>query len=247
MDTCAHDRTWMVRVFVDGRRPWIAHACANCAAVREDGDDAWFDWATDIAIRGRGACIRWEVLPPHPVAMSWYAADTREYIARLKSEVDELRGALKTDDELLANKDLVLDALECDAHGRCVPGALEKIVAMRLALGWPIPDGMNDEAVNRIRSMAKEMPARSGMVKVTEFHGIPSGDGECFCFCRCGSDAEHAEHDAKAREMCVLDEMSEDYDPYPCRLYPNDLLPVGADGKRGRWRITVEFDEAPDG
>jgi hypothetical protein len=65
------------------------------------------------------------------------------------------------------------------------------------------------------------------MKKVTEFKGQASGDCECFCFDR--------------REGNINPHEGSYQDRDAARIYPGELLPTGADGVFGTWRITVEF------
>jgi len=49
------------------------------------------------------------------------------YARSLERRNGELERELKVSDKLIAERNRVLVALECDVHGPCVPGALEKI------------------------------------------------------------------------------------------------------------------------
>jgi len=62
--------------------------------------------------------------------------------------------------------------------------------------------------------------------KVTQFNGQASGDCECFCFDR---RRKGGPFEGSWREKDAA------------RIYPGELLPAGADGVYGTWRITVEF------
>ena len=71
-----------------------------------------------------------------------------------------------------------------------------------------------------------------------------SGDHECFVFDRHRGPEEH---NALYREW--LRTMRDPTDDPPdhvldesCRVYPGALIPEGADGQLGRWKITVEFE-----
>ena len=52
-------------------------------------------------------------------------------LAELEAQVATLREEIEVDNHLIAERDRVLDALPCEAHGHCVPHALEAIEAMR--------------------------------------------------------------------------------------------------------------------
>lgn len=88
------------------------------------------------------------------------------------------------------------------------------------------------------------------LTKTTVLDGYyATGDCEAFVFDKCrGWD----EHTAPMREwrnahLDSLDgeEMPEALWDDHCRTYPNALLPEGSDGRKGRWVITIEFEELP--
>lgn len=78
--------------------------------------------------------------------------------AREKAEADlkAAREEIELDDKLLADRNRLLEALECDAHGPCVPGALKKVHALR------------DER-DRLRSHRAELIDRIGRNKKQHF------------------------------------------------------------------------------
>lgn len=49
----------------------------------------------------------------------------------LEATIEGMREEIRLDDELLAERDKVLDALPCPSHGRCVPFALQEIVRLK--------------------------------------------------------------------------------------------------------------------
>lgn len=52
----------------------------------------------------------------------------------LFQENAELKAALEIADKLIEERNRVLKELECDVHGQCVPGAIEKIRELKAAL-----------------------------------------------------------------------------------------------------------------
>ena len=67
--------------------------------------------------------------------------------------------------------------------------------------------------------------------KVTELDGYyATGDWEAFVFDRHPGPIEHR---ADPSTKDTWDE---------CRVYPNELLPEGTEGRKGRWTITIEFE-----
>ncbi len=76
------------------------------------------------------------------------------------------------------------------------------------------------------------------VTKSTTLEGVfASGDHECFCF---------DEHDGPEAHYKAV-EAAGGFDNHNerCRTYPGELIPEGTRGKRGRWTITVEFEEFP--
>jgi hypothetical protein len=63
-----------------------------------------------------------------------------------------------------------------------------------------------------------------------------TGDYECFCF-----DTHSGPEDHLAMQTRAADGEFDDEPYQSCRTYPQELLPVGAEGK-GRWTITIEFE-----
>lgn len=49
----------------------------------------------------------------------------------VESAVEKMQREIRVGDALIHNRDLVLDALRCPAHGRCVPFALQEIVRLK--------------------------------------------------------------------------------------------------------------------
>ena len=80
------------------------------------------------------------------------------------------------------------------------------------------------------------------LTRVVEFAGIASGDGECFCFDRLTVE-DRAEVYRKMRDM--VGEWPEWFDPGAGLMYPSELLPDGSNGRRGIFRITIEFTPVP--
>lgn len=75
----------------------------------------------------------------------------------------------------------------------------------------------------------------SKVTKSTTLEGYyATGDDEAFCF---DIHAGPREHRSATRSVPDRDD---------CRSYPNDLIPDGTYGKRGRWTITVEFEPYDD-
>lgn len=80
------------------------------------------------------------------------------------------------------------------------------------------------------------------LTKVTEFVGRACGDGECFCFDK----LTEAERDSLDETIAALEEWPDGFDPNKERVYPSDFLPDVDRDRRGRWRITVEFEPVDD-
>jgi len=73
--------------------------------------------------------------------------------------------------------------------------------------------------------------------KTTVLEGYyATGDNECFCFDKHKNPEVHREAEKNAEDPKTWD---------ACRVYPDNLIPEGADEKKGKWTITIEFEAEP--
>lgn len=78
--------------------------------------------------------------------------------------------------------------------------------------------------------------------KETVLKGVfATGDHECFCFDTHRSPREHDLATGKWDDK----EEEEEYGFDKCRTYPGQLLPPESKGKKGTFKIVVEFEEDP--
>lgn len=83
------------------------------------------------------------------------------------------------------------------------------------------------------------------LTKTTFLDGhYATGDWEAFVFDRHPGPVEHsaAYHAWRAAHSKPSEDPPDEVMDESCRTYPNDLIPEGADHRKGRWKITVEFE-----
>lgn len=56
------------------------------------------------------------------------------HIDALEARVEKAEAEITLDDKIIADRNLVLEALPCPVHGQCVPHAIDEIAKLRAAL-----------------------------------------------------------------------------------------------------------------
>ena len=122
--------------------------------------------------------------------------------------------------------------------------AYEVLVDGKVRLVWPVHAWSKDEV-----TCVEATPIETTLTKTTVLEGhYATGDCEAFVWDTHPNPEYHSEEWNKWWDAHRGDPIDEDT-PIPegllddaCRVYPDALMPDGVKGRKGRWRITIEFE-----
>ena len=108
---------------------------------------------------------------------------------------------------------------------------------------------MKEIPLSTIKKILNELAGEKTLVKVTEFEGYVSGDGECFCLdVRSKEEKENQpiqeRYGLNAEDMAKIWEENENNRLYPNDFFPEECAPLISD-KREKFKFEIVVTATP--